>query len=101
MAGVAPAAAETAANARRVSYADLNLHDQADAAILLRRLDRAAQRACGDHHGRMPLRERVEIRRCAADAVEQAVAALNQPTLTALFNGESVDEAPLVVAGRQ
>ena len=69
-----------------VRYSDLNLTRSADAAVMLKRLDRAASSACGV--SQFSLREvRVAVRQsdCYRDGMNQAVASLNSPTVTAIF----------------
>lgn len=83
-------------NARRVSYADLDLSNDAGARVLLRRIDQAARAVCGDRSGPMPITKRNQIRMCIAETTGQTVAAVNAPVVTALYEG-----APqIVVAAR-
>lgn len=88
----AAASAETSngAEARsvHVSYADLNLGSEAGARAMYTRLSGAAHRACGDSSGRMSITEAREIRECVSGALDRAVAALDQPTVTALYERE-------------
>lgn len=58
-----------------VSYADLNLENSADAAILLSRIKSAARLVCGlRNSGPMPINFRSRLQNCANDAVARAVA---------------------------
>lgn len=70
-----------------VPYGDLNLSNAAGARVMLQRIKAAASRVCG---GAPDLRFPVEVRRyrqCVRFAVDQAVAQLNRPMVTALHNG--------------
>jgi UrcA family protein len=57
-----------------VSYADLNLEIEADAAILLQRIKAAAQRVCTADVELLPLNFGQAVRRCANDATARAMA---------------------------
>jgi UrcA family protein len=66
-----------------VSYADLNLQNSADAAILLGRIQTAAREVCGVRRAPlMPMELRVRFDACAADATARAIADVNSPLLT-------------------
>jgi UrcA family protein len=83
--GLAHATTTTAKNVQRqvVSYADLNLENAADAAILHKRIVSAARKVCGVYSSPMPLEITSPLRACAADATARAVAEVNAPMLTA------------------
>lgn len=66
-----------------VSYADLNLENAADAAILHKRIVTAARRVCGVYASPIPLDFSSPLRACANDAVARAIADVNSPMLTA------------------
>ncbi len=74
-----------------VRFHDLDLRDDADAQILLDRLERAAITACGGNpvfHGSYELmpRRTVEVfQQCRDEAVARAVDAVGAPTLSRLF----------------
>lgn len=71
----------------RVSYADLDIDNQAGAAALLGRIRSAARAVCGDYSGPISLRARAAIRQCENARVEKAVTDVNNPALTALYSG--------------
>jgi UrcA family protein len=66
-----------------VSYADLNLENAADAAILMARIQAAAREVCGVRRASLiPMEIRARLDDCAADATARAVADVNAPLLT-------------------
>lgn len=65
-----------------VSYADLNLDTEADAAILLSRIESAARNVCDLHRGPMPLELKTHLEACANAATARAVNDVNAPLLT-------------------
>lgn len=66
-----------------VSYADLNLASEADAAILLGRIESAARKVCGlDRISILPLALQFELQVCANEATARAVNDVNAPLLT-------------------
>ncbi len=71
-----------------VSITDLDLSTDRGVAVLMRRVGRAADKACG---GRPPatafLEERRAFRRCRADAIGPVVAALDQRYWTVQWAG--------------
>lgn len=86
----APASAEARApTAQIVHYSDLNIDRASGARTLLRRINHAARVACGDHMGRTNFGERRAIRQCEREAVEAAVAKIDNTTLTAMFYDRS------------
>lgn len=84
LAGMAHATTTTAKNVQRqvVSYADLNLENAADAAILHKRILSAARRVCGVYTSPIPLDLASPLRACAADATARALAEVNAPLLS-------------------
>jgi UrcA family protein len=78
------AQATVARNVRQqvVKYADLNLQSEADAAVLLSRIESAARKVCGLHAGPLPIELQVHLRTCAVEATARAVADVNAPLLT-------------------
>jgi UrcA family protein len=95
-----PASARTAADEYevRISYADLNLQSESGADALLRRVRNEARDVCGDHAGRMSLRERRAIRVCISDFEERAVAALGNEYITTRFAHD--ETSPFIMASR-
>lgn len=63
-----------------VSYADLNLANEADAAILLQRVKSAAQRVCSRDVELLPLNFAHPVKRCAAAATARAMADVDART---------------------
>lgn len=73
----------------RVSYGDLNLSNPAGAKAMLNRLDRAAERACGNVPDSRNLAAMRAFRLCAKTALADAVNELGAPQVTALHAGQS------------
>jgi UrcA family protein len=74
------------ARAVPVSYADLDLTQAADAQLLLQRLRYAASAACEQNaaaQGNARLERAID--QCRTDALDSAVAQLDQPELTRLY----------------
>ena len=69
-----------------VRYADLNLSSAAGANTLYRRIVGAARFSCG-YEGKS-LREQMQWQSCVKSAVADAVATVNSPNLTAIYNQE-------------
>jgi UrcA family protein len=65
-----------------VSYADLNLESEADAAILLSRIESAARQVCGVGRGLIPIELKFHLQACANEAIARAVADVKAPLLT-------------------
>ena len=69
-----------------VRYGDLNLKDERDVAILLDRIGRAAEQACGGRPASLYELDdsylRQQYHRCHSDAVARAVAKVNVPEVT-------------------
>lgn len=84
-AGIATATAASAAPAQsvRISYADLNLTHAAGVAALYSRLRHAASAVCNPSDT-IDSRAAISYRDCAARALDEAVAAVNEPKLTAV-----------------
>jgi len=79
-----------------VSYADLDLSRPHEARILLERVSRAALEACGASEASLPeYKDAVRRSACYRENIEQAVAAIHAPTVSALYN-----EHPTVAAGQ-
>jgi UrcA family protein len=69
----------------RVRFGDLNVDRPEGAAVLYRRIERAAKRVCGEprlpgSHFTSPI-----WRSCVVQAVEQAIATVDRPALTAYY----------------
>jgi UrcA family protein len=85
LASVAPAHESADAPAHMtVSYADLNLNSDAGIAVLYKRLRYAARQVCGDLDTTNLSRGRITTD-CINNAMSQAVAQINSPTLTGLY----------------
>lgn len=71
-----------------VGIADLDLSTADGARMFLKRLDIAAQRACGVEPVRSPLlpREPAKFEQCVRDAVETAVNSTGEPVVMALHS---------------
>ena len=84
---IAPAGADTntITTMQAISYADLDLNDRADARTMLRRINHAARDMCGDRMGNMSVSERYGVRACMREATREAVAELDHPMLTAVY----------------
>jgi len=80
-----------------VSYADLDIHQEAGAKVLLQRIKSASIIACGDVPDLRLLGERAAFEHCRQIAVEDAVAKVNSPLL-ALMAGN--DEELIRLANR-
>lgn len=66
-----------------VRYSDLNLENEADAAILFGRIKSAARKVCGlGGVSPLPLAMQYHLQMCAEDATARAVADVNAPLLT-------------------
>jgi UrcA family protein len=66
-----------------VSYGDLNLENEADAATLLSRIESAARKVCGLNRVTvLPLAMQYELQVCANEATARAVNDVNAPLLT-------------------
>ena len=63
-----------------VSYADLNLANEADAALLLQRVKAAAHRVCSRDVELLPLHLYHPMKRCAAAATARAMADVDART---------------------
>jgi UrcA family protein len=73
-----------------VRFNDLDLNNPGDAAVMLGRLDQAALQACGASSFESLREYQLAIRhsRCFDRSVSRAVAELNAPALTAVFERE-------------
>jgi UrcA family protein len=91
-ASIAPASAEQGRHNIHVtvSYSDLDLTRAEGAKTLSIRLNRAADKTCGNSHGSASLTIRRAIEACRAVAISSAVASIDAPLLTALYNPEKL-----------
>ena len=65
-----------------VRYGDLNLENEADAAILHGRIKSAARNVCGMRQMLIPIELKSPVHACVEDAMARAIADVNAPTLT-------------------
>ena len=71
----------------QVPLTDLYVSSGAGAEKVYRRLERAAEDACGnDWPVRHDLYRQSDVQRCESQAVRDAVEQINQPTLTAVYD---------------
>lgn len=68
-----------------VRFKDLNLNSSEGAAALYGRIKRAANQVCG-HWDNVDLSQLHAVQTCINDAVSRAVAEVNSPMLTSLYN---------------
>ena len=82
-------ASELKGRAEKVTYSDLNPDKEPGAEILYRRLQQASKRVCGVEsiHNAGGLREVMVARRCYQDALDEAVAKIDNATLTKIHKG--------------
>ena len=69
----------------RVSFKDLNLNSPEGAAVLYGRIKRAANEVCG-HWDNFDLSQMHAVQTCIRGAVSRAVAQVDSPMLTSLYN---------------
>ncbi|HET7132387.1 MAG TPA: UrcA family protein [Gammaproteobacteria bacterium] len=81
----------------RVHYADLNLGTASGAEQLYRRISFAAHEVCGDVTVPSFVNQNRAYRECRRTAVEDAVAKVDRPKLTALYDRHFPDN-PLVAS---
>jgi UrcA family protein len=70
---------------QRVSFKDLNLNSPEGAAVLYGRIKRAANEVCGQWDN-FDLSQLHAVQTCISGAVSRAVAQVNSPMLTSLYN---------------
>jgi UrcA family protein len=87
----APVLAQTSDTVPSVSvrYGDLNIGLPAGAQVLLKRLEAAANTACGGAPDIRQLNQLAGFEACRRSAVARAVVAVDSPTLTAMAHGGS------------
>ncbi len=96
---VAHADSDNDVSSVKVVFSDLDLATPKGSMLLFIRLQDAAETVCGDDFQTVSLVERREIRQCQQAAVESAVARVDRPLLTALYDRHYPDE-PLPGASR-
>jgi UrcA family protein len=79
------ARADEAVPTEVVRFKDLNLNSPEGAAALYGRIKRAATEVCG-HWGKVDLSQLHAEQTCVSSAVSRAVAQINSPILTSLYN---------------
>ncbi len=73
-----------------VKFADLNISNPSGALVLYERIQRAAQGVCSYYWYKLATGEA----HCVHDAIANAVAKVNQPALSAVFNAKYKTSAP-------
>jgi UrcA family protein len=71
---------------KKVSFRDLDLTREADAKILISRINRAARYVCTGGDGVRNYYMRSSVRSCMQVASSHAIATVDSPLVTALFN---------------
>jgi UrcA family protein len=87
----APVLAQTSDTVPSVSvkYGDLNVSSPAGAQMLLKRIEAAANTACGGAPDIRQLNQLPSVEACRTSAVAKAVVAVGSPMLTAMAHGDS------------
>jgi len=89
-AGVAaPALAQDEVQSERVYFGDLDLWSEDGADALIRRINNAADRVCGDSPGPAPVAVQQDIRGCEVETVDYAIEDINHPMVTARYTGRT------------
>jgi UrcA family protein len=78
-------AGETARSGIPVSYKDLDLSQRTGAQVLIGRLEAAASKACGEAPYIGDLKGLTVYRNCVKDAMDRAIAKVDQPVVSALY----------------
>lgn len=85
-----------------VKFGDLDLSSPNGAAALYGRIRLAAYDVCGSFDTDMrDLPDPIELNTCVHNAVRNAVAKVNQPALSAIYNARNRDPLPMTVAAAQ
>ena len=85
-----------------VKFHDLNVSGPDGAAALYRRIKVTAYDVCGSFDtDRRDLTNLAALNTCVHSAVRNAVAKVNQPTLSAIYNARNRDPLPITVATAQ
>jgi UrcA family protein len=82
--------ADPGAESRTVKFADLNISDPAGAHVLYTRIRVAAQVVCSHYF----LLTDTDKTRCVRDVTADAVAEINQPALSAVYNANNKTSVP-------
>jgi UrcA family protein len=82
----------------KVSVIDLNLDSEAGAQVALRRIQSAANHICGDEANTRVLSRSALYRACLRSTVDNAVAGVHKPMLTAANEGSGQRAAILASA---
>lgn len=87
-----PVAALAQAGGREVtvSYDDLNLTSKSGAAVLLSRIEAAAERVCGPRPGLLDLASQQAYRRCIKETMDRAVSDVGAPLVAELHRGRQI-----------
>ena len=72
-----------------ISVKGYDLSKSADAQIVFYKIQNAAKRVCRHSLVRETLREKADEKVCRADAIERAVAQLNEPALTLVMSEQN------------
>lgn len=72
----------------KVSYADLNLSRAEDAALLYRRIEKAARQVCRGNPGNRTFAELADFDRCRDEAIAKAVMDVGNGTVIALHRNK-------------
>jgi UrcA family protein len=73
----------------KVSFADLDLSTNAGAATLYKRIQIAANQVCGSYNERRGMKFYQDWKTCRSQAVANAVAKVDRPTLTAVHSNKT------------
>jgi UrcA family protein len=86
---ISGASDEVKGRAVKVNYTDLNVDKESGAEVLYRRLQQASKEVCGVESIKSVggIREIAEQRRCYEDALDKAVANIDNPILTKIHEG--------------
>jgi len=80
-----------------VSYKDLNISKDQGAAVLYGRIRTAAERVCSVPED-ADFSAQLQVSHCVHKAIAEAVSAINQPTLIAVYNAKNKTPLPVIVA---
>jgi UrcA family protein len=83
-----PATNPATSSGVKVSFDDLDFNNSAAVADLYRRIQGSARLVCTDSASPWDANRQKNFERCYSATVEQAVAQVNRPQLTALHSGE-------------
>lgn len=89
-------AADPSSASRTVKFADLNVSSSAGAHALYMRILAAAQVVCSYH----PFATDGDKARCVRDAIADAVARVDRPELSAVYNANNKVQVPISLVSR-